>query len=109
MVEFNRGKIGDIRISREYLGAVMQALFVTVLWSSSWVIIKFGLNELPPLLFAGLRYLTGSILLLSIVLLSPSHRKELKNNPIKWWSLLILYGLIFITFTQGGQFLALSL
>ena len=96
-------------ISIDYLSAVLQALFVTVLWSSSWVIIKFGLNELPPLLFAGFRYLIGSILLLSVVLFSPSHREELKSNPVKWWGLLAIYGLVFITFTQGGQFLALSL
>ena len=35
--------------------AVLQALFVTFLWSTSWVFIKFGLVDIPALTFAGLR------------------------------------------------------
>ncbi|PWI48507.1 hypothetical protein CEE45_06375 [Candidatus Heimdallarchaeota archaeon B3_Heim] len=97
------------QFSREYVYAVLQALFVTVLWSSSWVIIKFGLDELPPLYFAGLRYLVGSLLLLTLVFINSSHRNSLKNQGRRWWILLFVYGLVFITFTQGGQFLALSL
>ncbi|MFX1482391.1 MAG: EamA family transporter, partial [Promethearchaeota archaeon] len=48
--------------------AVLEALFVTVLWSSSFVIIKFGLNEIPPLTFAGLRYSIASIILMTLIL-----------------------------------------
>ncbi len=99
----------EIQFSKEYLTAVLQALFVTVLWSSSWVIIKFGLDELPPLYFAGFRYLIGSVLLLSLVLIDPGHRGTLKSSNRKVWGMLFGYGLVFITFTQGGQFLALSL
>ncbi len=99
----------EIHFSKEYIAAVVQALFVTVLWSSSWVIIKFGLEDLPPLFFAGFRYLIGSFLLLILVFVNPYHRNTLKNAKFRIWSLLFLYGLVFITFTQGGQFLALSL
>ena len=35
---------------------VLQALFVTFLWSTSWVLIKVGLKEIPAISFAGLRY-----------------------------------------------------
>ena len=36
----------------------MLALLVTVLWSSSWVLIRWGLDDegLSPLMFAALRY-----------------------------------------------------
>ena len=34
----------------------LQALFVTFLWSTSWVLIKIGLDQIPALPFAGLRY-----------------------------------------------------
>ena len=40
--------------------AVLQALLVTFLWSTSWVLIKFGLTGIPPLTFAGLRYSLAS-------------------------------------------------
>ena len=33
------------------------AVVVTLLWSSSYVLIKQGLTEIPPLYFATLRYL----------------------------------------------------
>jgi drug/metabolite transporter (DMT)-like permease len=36
--------------------AVALALFVTVLWSSSWVLIKRGLEALPALTFAVLHH-----------------------------------------------------
>ena len=99
----------EFQFSKDYMFALLQALFVTVLWSSSWVIIKFGLEDLPPLFFAGFRYLIGSILLLILVLSNPTHRNTLKNKDSKSWILLFIYGVVFITFTQGGQFLALSL
>jgi drug/metabolite transporter (DMT)-like permease len=89
--------------------AVIQALFVTVLWSSSWVIIKFGLKEIPPLIFAGLRYTIAAIILLGIVLTNPNHRGALHSLSHVWWGRLLVYGLLFYTFTQGTQFLGLKL
>lgn len=98
------------RIAKTRPFAIFQAFFVTILWSSSWPIIKFGLeNEnLPPFIFAGLRYVTASIILLVAVLASSKYRTELKNISKKWWLLLIVYGLIFYTITQGSQFLGLD-
>ncbi|MFX0171436.1 MAG: hypothetical protein ACFE9L_05905 [Candidatus Hodarchaeota archaeon] len=40
----NNTQIPSRGFSKEYLMALTQAIFVTVLWSSSWVIIKFGLE-----------------------------------------------------------------
>jgi len=46
--------------------ALAQALFVTFLWATSWVLIKVGLHEpaLAPLTFAGLRYTLAALVLL---------------------------------------------
>lgn len=88
--------------------ASLQALFVTVLWSSSWVIIKFGLAEIPPLIFAGLRYTIASIILLAIIGTKKTSRKAIKGRSKKWWGSLLVYGSIFIAATQGTQFLALD-
>ncbi len=87
--------------------AVLLAFFVTILWSSSWPIIKFGMNELPPLIFAGMRYVIAASILLVYVIVHPKYRKELRGLSKKWWLKLLSYGLIFYTLTQGAQFLGL--
>jgi drug/metabolite transporter (DMT)-like permease len=50
--------------------AALVALFVVFLWATSWVLIKFGLETIPPLTFAGLRYGLASLVLLPAVRLS---------------------------------------
>ena len=52
-----------------HLQAVLTALFVTFLWSTSWVLIKLGLRaSLPAVTFAGLRYGLAFLCLLPFVL-----------------------------------------
>lgn len=82
--------------------AVLQALLVTFLWSTSWVLIKIGLGDIPALTFAGLRYMLAFLFLLPYV------RGSLRSVPRSLWGKLILLGLVFYTVTQGAQFLALS-
>ena len=104
----NRLSISHIRqIINTRPFSIFQAFFVTILWSSSWPIIKFGLEEIPPLTFAGLRYITASLILFSAVIISPKQRAILKTINHQWWLKLILYGLIFYTITQGAQFFGL--
>ncbi|MGD9382068.1 MAG: hypothetical protein PVI03_06450, partial [Candidatus Thorarchaeota archaeon] len=57
LVRDSKNSESETAPKRHYI-AVGEALFVTVLWASSWVIIKFGLEGegLPPITFAGLRY-----------------------------------------------------
>lgn len=91
------------------LSAVLQAIFVTFLWSTSWILIKFGLrNELPALTFAGLRYILAFIFLSPFILFNPARRKEIKELSIKDWGKLSMLGIIFYSFTQGAMFLALQ-
>lgn len=87
--------------------AIWQALLVTLLWSTSWVLIKFGLGEIPPLLFAGLRYGLAALILLPW-LLRPSGRRQLASLQRNDVLALVLLGLVMITITQGAQFLALA-
>lgn len=90
--------------------ALLTALFVTVLWSSSWVIIRFGLDEegLAPLSFAGLRYATAAAILLAAVAARPAARARLRADTRRELPALALLGLVFYTLTQGGQFVALD-
>ncbi|MFX0085217.1 MAG: DMT family transporter [Candidatus Hodarchaeota archaeon] len=95
--------------SIDYLFAVVQALFVTVLWSSSWIIIKFGLEEIPPIIFSGFRYVTASVILLVVIFSNHKYRDEIIKLNQSNWVQLAIYGLIFITITQGSMYIALSL
>jgi len=89
--------------------SILLAVFITFLWSTSWILIKFGLrNDLPPLSFAGLRYFTAFVCLIPFVLANPKERTTLKNLSRADWGWLALLGLLVITLTQGAQFLSLS-
>lgn len=85
--------------------AIIQALFVTLLWSSSWVLIKLTLNEIPPLTFAGLRYIIAFLVLLPGLF---RKRDAIQSLTKKEWGQLLMLGLIYYAFTQGGQFLSLK-
>jgi drug/metabolite transporter (DMT)-like permease len=96
---------------KRHYRAVGEALLVTVLWASSWVIIKFGLEGegLPPITFAGLRYSIAAGILLVIILSNPVHRTLLRDQNRQWWRTIVLYGLVFVAITQGAQFIGLDL
>lgn len=87
--------------------AVLQALFVTFLWSTSWVLIKFGLDEIPALTFAGLRYALAFLLLLPL-LGRRDVRLSIARLSRREWLLLVALGVVMYTLTQGAQFLALD-
>jgi drug/metabolite transporter (DMT)-like permease len=86
--------------------AILQALLVTFLWSTSWVLIKIGLEEIPALPFAGLRYTLAFLFLLPLALRS-GRLAALRRLPTGMWLRLVLLGLLFYTVTQGAQFLSL--
>jgi drug/metabolite transporter (DMT)-like permease len=90
------------------LKVILLALLVTFLWSTSFVIIKLGLAEIPPLTFAGLRYSIAFICLLPFVF-TQKNKSVIKNLKKRDWIKLILLGILFYTFTQGTQFIGLSL
>lgn len=86
--------------------AALQALFVTFLWSTSWVFIKIGLEDIPALTFAGLRYTLAFLILLPFTM-RQSQLTSLKQLSGRTWLLLITLGLLFYAVTQGAQFVGL--
>ena len=58
------------------------ALFVTVLWSSSWVLIRWGLDDegLTPITFAALRYGLAAAVLIAWVLYRERSRSHLDSS-----------------------------
>lgn len=91
-----------------HLSVILFALLVTFLWSTSFVIIKIGLVEIPPLTFAGLRYTIAFICLLPFAF-TKTNSLIIKKLNKKDWRKLILLGFLFYVFTQGTQFIGLSL
>lgn len=92
---------------------MLQALFVTFLWSTSWVLIKIGLVdlELAPIGFAGARYVLAALLLLPLALRARRAMRRAPTSPIGWRlaAAVAIYGLLFIAVAQGAQFGALAL
>jgi len=65
------------------------------------------LQDIPALVFAGLRYSIAAGCLLILLLSQPDARQQATNLSRRQWLRLALLGLIFCTVTQGAQFLAL--
>jgi drug/metabolite transporter (DMT)-like permease len=87
--------------------ALLQALFVTFLWSTSWILIKIALPSIPALPFAGLRYGLAFLCLLPLALRNESRANLRRLSRRDWWRLALL-GLILYAITQGTQFLGLA-
>ncbi|MCA9898821.1 MAG: EamA family transporter [Ardenticatenaceae bacterium] len=87
--------------------AVFQALFVTFLWSTSWVLIKIGLEDIPPLTFAGLRYGLAFLCLLPFFWRGGG-LAEVRQLERSGWLRLLALGIIYYAVTQGTQFVGLT-
>ncbi len=88
------------------LTAILQALFIAFLWATSWVLIKFGLEDIPPLVFAGVRYFLAFLILL-VVFLVTARRAPAPVLPRHMWGRVIIFGLLLYTVAQGAMFVAL--
>jgi drug/metabolite transporter (DMT)-like permease len=100
------------RGGRTHAVAVLQALLVTFLWSTSWILVKIGLDDLDlqPISFAGLRYALAAAILLPFGLRALRRMGEGRMGrigPVLWWRVGV-YGLLFVAVAQGAQFVALS-
>ncbi len=87
--------------------AILQNLLVSFLWATSWVLIKYGLEEIPALTFAGLRYFLAFLILL-LVYLRSNYRREIPTINRSKWLHLILLGILLYTLAQGAQFMGLA-
>ena len=72
------------------------AFIVTLIWGTNFVFIKIGLNELPPFLFAAIRF---TLVALPLVLFMP--------KPKVSWGLLAAYGLFIGVGQFGSMFYAM--
>jgi drug/metabolite transporter (DMT)-like permease len=73
----------------------------------SWVLIKIGLQKIPPLTFAGLRYFLGFLFLLPLFLRSPD-AKTIHKLERRHWAFLLILGIVYYTINQGAIFVGLA-
>lgn len=88
--------------------AVLKALFVVFLWATSWVLIKIGLQDIPALTFAGLRYTLAFICLVPVVLFTKRTRSLFLSVSKRDWCRLLVLGILLYSVTQGASFVALA-
>ncbi len=91
---------------RGRLFAVLEALLVTFLWSSSYVLVKVGLQEIGPLTLVAYRYTVASLVLLPLALWR-GHGALLRERGVLLK--LGLLGFLGYTVAQGLQVLGLFL
>lgn len=82
---------------------VLEALLVTFLWSSSYVLTKIGLQDTSPLLLVASRYVLASVVLLSAAFARGAHRELDRDSALK----LVLLGVSGYAVAQGLQCLGL--
>jgi len=86
--------------------AVAGALLVTFLWSSSYILIKIGLEDIKPLSFAAVRYALAFLILLVGMSIKRNHGPSVHFTR-RLWIRLAVVGFASYTVAQGFQFLGL--
>ncbi len=85
-------------------------LLLCCIWGSTWLFIKVGLRDLPPISFAAIRFLIAVLILAAIIIV---RRLKLPRSAKDWWMLAgtgllafaLNYGLIF----WGEQYISSGL
>lgn len=95
-----------MKINNKHLIALLEATLVTFLWSTSYVLIQIGLDEINPLAFAAYRYFFASLILL-VPLFSQINKGGLENINHRKLLLFLVLGFTGYFIAQGFQFLGL--
>lgn len=93
-------------IKNPRLASILEALLVTFLWSSSYVLVKIGLRGMSPLTFAAVRYSLASIIMFAV---SAARRKHEVRERLSFqgWLKLGIAGVAGYSIAQGLQFVGL--
>ncbi|NUO80754.1 EamA family transporter [candidate division KSB1 bacterium] len=75
-------------------------LSLCVIWGSTWLVIKIGLQDLPPLTYAGLRFLISASILIAIIFLRGMSLPRARNE----WQLLVVVGVLGVAVNYGLLF-----
>ncbi|OGN73676.1 MAG: hypothetical protein A2X25_15060 [Chloroflexi bacterium GWB2_49_20] len=70
-----------------YRLALVEAIFINIIWASSFIFVKMALKDLGPLTIGGLRYFLGFLILLPFILKS---KKRPSFSRAAWLQLFII-------------------
>ena len=85
--------------------AFAEAVLVALIWSSTFVVVKLGLESLGPLTIAGLRYLIGSLVLVPFLLFRKTPGRPISKDL---WIKITLIGISAYTIGNGALFWGLK-
>ena len=75
-------------------------LILCGIWGSTWLFIKLGLNDLPPVTFAGIRFVIASLVLFAFIRLRRIRLPRDRSD----WMFLALTGVLSFTLNYGLVF-----
>lgn len=75
-------------------------LLLCLIWGSTWLFIKLGLEDLPPLTFAGIRFVIAVTILVSVVAIRGLKWPRSRRN----WLLLAVSGVLAFSLNYGLLF-----
>jgi drug/metabolite transporter (DMT)-like permease len=86
------------------------AITACLLWSTAFVLVKFGLEDMPPFLLGGARFILAGLMLAPLARPGASAIREIRGNfkliaKTSLFQTIILYGLFFysLQFVRGAQ------
>src|SRR6266404_799099 len=75
-------------------------LILCGIWGSTWLFIKLGLADLPPLTFAGIRFVLASLILVAMILVRGVRWPRTRHD----WLLIAIVGFLQFTLNYGLVF-----
>src|SRR3954453_371344 len=75
-------------------------LILCCIWGSTWLFIKLGLADLPPLTFAGIRFVIACVILFSLIRLRHIQLPRVRGD----WILLATTGILSFSLNYGLVF-----
>jgi len=75
-------------------------LVLCLIWGSTWLFIKVGIEDLPPLTFAGIRFVVACLILFSLILARRLRLPRTRGD----WLLLALTGVLSFSLNYGLLF-----
>jgi drug/metabolite transporter (DMT)-like permease len=84
--------------------ATLQILITAILWGTTFVVVRIGVDEIGPLSLAGIRFFTAGLLLLPFLMLKKIPNEEIKRNILP----LALVGILSYAIGNGSLNYALQ-
>lgn len=79
--------------------AFLRILLTTMLWGTTYVLVRMGLTDLGPLMLAGIRYTLAGLILLPFFKAKKINIRKYKKN---FWQLALL-GILSFTIGNGSS------